>query len=325
VILVSLSVKNLTVEFSSGGYRIRPLDRFSFDGHDGELVVLLGPSGCGKTTLLSCLAGLLTPASGSIHFNNEEITGLRGQALAAYRRQTVGVVFQAFNLIPSLSARSNVMVPLRLSGVPRKQARDRATALLDRVGLAERGGHRPAQMSGGQQQRVAIARALVHDPPLVLADEPTAHLDYIQVEGILRLLRDLACPGRMVVVATHDERITNLADRVVELTPLLPAAQREPREVTLGAGEFLFRQGDPSDLVYLIQSGEIEIVREKDDGQEEPVTVIGAGGYFGELGPMLNLPRSASARALRPTVVAGCTIQQFRTLRPARQAQRSPG
>jgi putative ABC transport system ATP-binding protein len=322
---VSLSIKNLTVEFTSGGYKIHPLNRFSFDGGDGELVVLLGPSGCGKTTLLSCLAGLLTPTSGSIRFNNEEITGLHGQALAAYRRQTVGVVFQAFNLIPSLSARSNVMVPLRLSGVPRKQARERATALLDRVGLAERAGHRPAHMSGGQQQRAAIARALVHDPPLVLADEPTAHLDYIQVEGILRLLRDLACPGRMVVVATHDERITQLADKVVELAPHLPAAQREPTEVMLDEGQFLFRQGDPSDLVYLIQSGEIEILREKVDGEEEHVTMIGSGGYFGELGPMLNLPRSASARAVRPTVLTGCSVQQFRALRPGKQAQGRTG
>ena len=319
---VSLSVKSLTVEFTSGGYKIRPLNGFSFEGDDGQLVVLLGPSGCGKTTMLSCLAGLLKPASGSIHFNNEEVTALRGGALAAYRRHSVGVVFQAFNLIPSLSARANVMVPLRLAGVPRKEARERATALLARVGLTERINHRPAQMSGGQQQRVAIARALVQDPPLVLADEPTAHLDYIQVEGILRLLRDLARPGRMVVVATHDERITNLADNVVELVPLLPAAQREPREVTLGAGEFLFRQGEPSDLVYLIQSGEIEILREKSDGEEEHVTVIGPGGYFGELGPMLNLPRSASARALQPTVLTGHSVQQFRTLRPGKQVQR---
>jgi len=321
VTAVSLSVKSLTVEFTSGGYKIRPLNGFSFEGDDGQLVVLLGPSGCGKTTMLSCLAGLLKPASGSIHFNDEEVTALRGGALAAYRRQTVGVVFQAFNLIPSLSARANVMVPLRLAGVPRKEARERATALLARVGLTERINHRPAQMSGGQQQRVAIARALVQDPPLVLADEPTAHLDYIQVEGILRLLRDLARPGRMVVVATHDERITNLADNVVELVPLLPAAQREPREVALGAGEFLFRQGDPSDLVYLIQSGEIEILREKSDGEEEHMTVIGPGGYFGELGPMLNLPRSASARALQPTVLTGHSVQQFRTLRPGKQVQ----
>jgi len=321
---VALSVKGLTVEFTSGGYKIRPLNGFSFESDDGELVVLLGPSGCGKTTLLSCLAGLLKPASGSIHFNGEEITGLRGHALAAYRRHTVGVVFQAFNLIPSLSARANVMVPLRLSGVSRKDARERAATLLARVGLAERATHRPAQMSGGQQQRVAIARALVQDPPLVLADEPTAHLDYIQVEGILRLLRDLASPGRMVVVATHDERITQLADKVIELVPRLPAAQQEPREVMLGEGEFLFRQGDPSDLVYWVQSGEIEILRERAGGEEEHLTVIGPGGYFGELGPMLNLPRSASARALRSTIVIGCSVQQFRSGLPGGQARARP-
>jgi putative ABC transport system ATP-binding protein len=318
---MSLSVANLTVEFTSGGYKIRPLNDFSFSADDGELVVLLGPSGCGKTTMLSCLAGLLQPAAGSIVINDEEVTGLRGHALAAYRRHTVGVVFQAFNLIPSLSARANVMVPLRLAGVSRKDARERAATLLALVGLGERATHRPAQLSGGQQQRVAIARALVQDPPVVLADEPTAHLDYIQVEGILRLLRELASPGRMVVVATHDERITQLADRVIELTPHLPAAQREPTEVALAQGQYLFRQGDPSDLVYVVQSGEIEIVREKADGEQEHLTVIGPGGYFGELGPMLNLPRSASARAVAPTIVTGCSVQQFRAARPGRQAQ----
>jgi len=207
-----------------------------------------------------------------------------------------------------------------LSGVKRREAKEKATALLARVGLEDRAHHRPDRMSGGQQQRVAIARALVYDPPLLLADEPTAHLDYIQVEGILRLLRDLASPGRTVVVATHDERITQLADRVVELTPILPAAQREQREVTLDAGQYLFRQGDASDVVYLIESGQIEILRERDDGSQEPLAVIGDGSYFGELGPMLNLPRSASARALSRTVLTGCSVQQFRALASKRRA-----
>ena len=309
---MSLSVKSLTVEFMGAGYKVRPLNEFSFDCDDGQLVVLLGPSGCGKTTLLSCLAGLLRPTSGSISFNDTEVTGLRGAALSAYRRKTVGVVFQAFNLIPSLNALSNVMVPLRLSGVSRSVAHERATALLAQVGLDERVKHRPDQLSGGQQQRVAIARALVYDPPLILADEPTAHLDFIQVEGILRLLRTLAAPGRTVVVATHDQRITQLADKVIELVPHLPIAELEPREVTLEAGEYLFRQGDPSDLVYLVRSGEIEILRDMADGTEDRLTVIGAGAYFGELGPMLNLPRSASARALTPTVLTGSSVQQFR-------------
>jgi len=311
---VALSVQNLTVEFSAGGYKIRPLNGFSCDCDNGQLVVLLGPSGCGKTTLLSCLAGLLKPTSGSIWFNDTEVTGLRGAALSAYRRHTVGVVFQAFNLIPSLSALSNVMVPLRLSGTSRSAARERASALLAQVGLDERARHRPEQMSGGQQQRVAIARALVYDPPLILADEPTAHLDFIQVEGILRLLRSLASGGRTVVVATHDQRITQLADQVVELVPHLPAEQVEPREVTLEEGQYLFRQGDPSDLVYIVRSGEILILRELADGSQDRLTVIGPGAYFGELGPMLNLPRSASARALTPAVLTGCSVQQFRKL-----------
>ena len=311
------AARDLTVEFSSGGYVVRPLNGFSFSAGDGELVVLLGPSGCGKTTLLSCLAGLLTPTSGSIDFDGTEVTALSGGALSEYRRRTVGVVFQAFNLIPSLTARANVMVPLRLAHVRGSDAGARADTLLEMVGLDERGHHRPDQMSGGQQQRVAIARALVQDPPLVLADEPTAHLDYIQVEGILRLLRSIAAPGRLVVVATHDDRITQLADTVVELAPLLPDSERQPVPVTLVAGQGLFDQGDPSDLVYVVESGQVELFRNRADGTEERLTVAGPGNYFGELGPMLNLPRSASARALTDTVVTGYGTRLFRTLHPS--------
>jgi putative ABC transport system ATP-binding protein len=281
--MASLVAQDLTMEFTSGDYVVRPLHNFSFRAADGELVVLLGPSGCGKTTLLSCLAGLLTPTSGTITLDGKVVTGVSGSALSEYRRHTVGVVFQAFNLIPSLSARSNVMVPLRLAGVRASEARRRADVLLGQVGLEDRGGHRPDQMSGGQQQRVAIARALVQDPPMVLADEPTAHLDYIQVEGILRLLRGIAAPGRLVVVATHDARITQLADRVVELVPHLPDSAREPQPVSLTAGEVLFELGDDSDLVYVVEAGEVEIYRTKEYGVEEHLTVVRPGSYFGEL------------------------------------------
>jgi putative ABC transport system ATP-binding protein len=167
-----LVVDDLTVAFDSGGYVIKPLDGLSFNAEDGELVVLLGPSGCGKTTLLSCLAALLTPTEGRIRFGPTVVNELRGPALSDYRRQTVGVVFQAFNLIASLTARGNVVVPMRLAGVPRGRAKTRATELLERVGLGERSHHRPAELSGGQQQRVAIARALVHDPPLTWPTSP---------------------------------------------------------------------------------------------------------------------------------------------------------
>jgi putative ABC transport system ATP-binding protein len=313
-----LVVEDLTVSFDSGGYAIKPLDGVSCIAEDGELVVVLGPSGCGKTTLLSCLAGLLSPSSGQIRLGDIRVTDLRGGSLASYRRETVGVVFQAFNLIASLTARGNVIVPMRLFGMPRSRAKARARELLERVGLSERANHRPAQMSGGQQQRVAIARALAHDPPLILADEPTAHLDHIQVEGVLRLLRELAAPGRIVIVSTHDDRVTQLADRVIELAPSLPDsnADREPERVTLAAGEILFRQGQRGDLIYYVESGFLEVYGERTDGKMEVLSQVGPGNYVGELGPILNLPRSASVRAVENTAVVGYTVRAFRNEHP---------
>ena len=308
----NLGINELTVEFESSGYMVRPLDGLSFNATDGELVVLLGPSGCGKTTLISCMAALLTPESGRVVFSGQTVNELKGAELAFYRQRTVGVVFQAFNLIPSLSARSNVMVPLRLAGVSRAQARVRADALLDRVGLTERAHHRPAQLSGGQQQRVAIARALVQNPPLVVADEPTAHLDHIQVEGVLKLLRELAVPGRIVVVATHDSRVTHIADRVVELVPHFVNADRAPEKITLGAGQVLFQQGERGELIYFIESGRLDVFRIRADGTEEHLAEVGAGNYVGELGPILNLPRSASVRAIERSTLTGYTVLAFR-------------
>jgi ABC-type lipoprotein export system ATPase subunit len=180
--VTALRIQDLVIEYVQGGYIVRPIDGLDFSAEDGELVILLGPSGSGKTTLLSCLASLLRPTEGTILVGSTEVTRLGGAELEQYRRGTVGIVFQSFNLVPSLTARENVAAPLRLAGVSRADAYRRADELLERVGLSERAGHLPSRMSGGQQQRAAIARALVHDPPLIVADEPTAHLDFVQVE-----------------------------------------------------------------------------------------------------------------------------------------------
>ena len=179
--------------------------------------------------------------------------------------------------------------------------------------MDERTDHSPDHLSCGQQQPVAIARALTQDPPLVIADEPTAHLDYIQVEGVLRLIREIAAPGRLVVVATHDERITQLADSVVELTPqrAVPVV-REPVRIELATGDTLFSQGDASELVYVVESGAVGLYRELAEGGQEVLMMVDPGGYFGELGPMLNLPRSASAVATQPSVVTGYSLADFR-------------
>jgi putative ABC transport system ATP-binding protein len=307
-----LQITDLTIEYTQGGYIVRPIDRLTVTAHDGELVILLGPSGSGKTTLLSCLSALLTPAAGTIYVGDVDVTALRGQGLADYRRHQVGIVFQAFNLIPSLTARENVAAPLRLAGAPRREANARAAELLARVGLSDRMDHRPGQLSGGQQQRAALARALVHDPPLVVADEPTAHLDYMQVEDVLILIRDLAAPGRLVVVATHDDRFTPLADRVVELVPRKKEPEPELRRVLLGAGEIVFEQGEVSDLVYVVEEGVIEVFRRRADGGEEVMVEHGPGAYFGEIGPLLRLPRTASARATQPSRLTGLGPREFR-------------
>ena len=310
--MATLTVKDLTVEYVSGGYKVRPIQDLSFKADGGQLVVLLGPSGCGKTTLLSCIAGLLTPSAGEIRLDDLDVVGLRGARRSNYRRDTVGVIFQAFNLIPSLTAQANVMVPLRLARMARPAARKRAVELLELVGLGERVDHRPGQLSGGQQQRVAIARALAHDPPLVVADEPTAHLDSIQVEGVLRLIRDIAASGRLVVVATHDDRITQIADQVVDLVQHRREVAEGARRVHVEAGRVIFRQGDASDLVYVVESGTVDIFRELADGAEEHLAEITDGRYFGELGPLLDLPRSASARAKSDVELTGYGVAEFR-------------
>ena len=213
----SLAVHDLVVEYTTGPFVSRPIDRLSFAARPGTLTLLHGPSGCGKTTLLSCLGALLPAQSGSIVVGGTEVVGLAGAALAAYRRHRVGIVFQAFNLVGSLDLVENVMVPQRAAGAARRVAKEHAKAVLARVGLADHLRRRPTELSGGQQQRVAIARALATDAPLLLADEPTAHLDHIQVAGVLQLLRSLADEGRVLVVATHDDRLLPFADQVLDM------------------------------------------------------------------------------------------------------------
>jgi len=312
--MADLRIKDLVVEYASGQESVRPINHLSLEVPAGSLAILLGPSGCGKTTLLSCLGGILKPTAGRIEFGDVDVTALDARELSEYRRNTVGIVFQAFNLVPSLTALENVLVPLRAARIPKRQAHQRAEELLDRVGLAHRMSHRPGDLSGGQQQRVAVARAIALDPPLLIADEPTAHLDYIQVEEVLRLIRELASGERVVVVATHDTRMLPLADRVVELVPHMSATDHEPETVQLQAGETLFEQGTMGDSIYMVSQGEIELVRELASGDEEYLKVARSGDYFGEMGPLFALPRSASARARTDATVIGYTVQAFREM-----------
>jgi putative ABC transport system ATP-binding protein len=221
-------------------------------------------------------------------------------------------VFQAFNLIPSLTARENIALPMVLTGHHRSAAFARSDELLEIVGLADRANHRPAKLSGGQQQRIAVARGLGNDPPLLLADEPTANLDHIQAEAVIRLLRELRGAGRTIIVSTHDARLVPIADQIVKMVPDSIDAEVPAHTVSLAAGTSLFEQGDPSDLVYVVESGAIDIIRVLADGNEELLTTVGPGQYFGELGPFLGYPRSASARAQTDVTITAYSAREFR-------------
>jgi len=211
-----LVVKDLTVEFTKGDYTVRPLDNLSFTVQAGSLALLLGPSGCGKTTLLSCLGGILKPTAGTIVHGDNEVTTLTGQALTQYRQRGVGVVFQAFNLVPSLTALENVTVPMRSAGISSHDARQRAVALLHDVGLGDRMSHRPNKLSGGQQQRVAIARALAVEPKVMLLDEPLSALDLKLRQHMRAELRAIQKrTGVTFIYITHDQgEALAMSDRV---------------------------------------------------------------------------------------------------------------
>ncbi|NNC78834.1 MAG: ATP-binding cassette domain-containing protein [Acidimicrobiales bacterium] len=309
-----LRVDDLVVEYASDGYAVRPLDGFSMQAEAGQLVGLLGPSGSGKTTLLSVLSGMVPATSGSVTVQGIDVLGLSGQELQDYRRSRIGIVFQGFNLIPSLTARENVAAPLLVAGQTRSAALARADQLLDEVGMDDRANHRPSKLSGGQQQRVAVARGLVADPPLLLADEPTANLDLISAESVVSLLRRLRESGRTIIISTHDNRLLPVIDQIVEMTPVADDAEVETgqRERTLEPGEVLFRQGDASDYIYEIEEGSIDVVRELVDGTEEHLATLVAGNYVGELGPLLGFPRSATVRAADRAKLLAVTVQEFK-------------
>ncbi|MBI4271243.1 MAG: ABC transporter ATP-binding protein [Candidatus Rokubacteria bacterium] len=214
--VVLIRVRDLTLRLPSGGRPLTVLDGVSFDVEDAEVCAVTGPSGSGKSTLLGLVAGLDRPTAGTIEVAGVEVTRLGEDALARFRRDTLGFVFQAFHLIPTLTAAENVAVPLELATVPDAPAR--AATLLDEVGLAARGHHYPAQLSGGEQQRVAIARALALRPRILLADEPTGNLDSATGGGIIELLLGLNRErGSTLLLVTHDEALAGKADRVLRL------------------------------------------------------------------------------------------------------------
>lgn len=216
----SLAVRcqNVVKTYDTGGQKVTALNGVNLEIAQGELMMLVGPSGCGKTTLISVIAGILDQDSGHCEVLGEDLLNMSNQRKLNFRAQNIGFVFQAFNLLPSLSAAENVSIPLIINGIKRAEAERKAVAVLEQVGLGARTAALSSELSGGQQQRVAIARALVHSPKLIVCDEPTSSLDHETGHNVMTLLKDVALhKDRTLVIVTHDARIFEFADRIAKM------------------------------------------------------------------------------------------------------------
>ncbi len=215
---VAVRFKDIIKEFTVGDQTLRVLHGNTAHIKSGELTYIVGESGSGKTTLISIIAGILNPTSGSVEVFDTDIYKLSAKELVKFRLKNVGFIFQQYNLLPTLTAAENASVPLIAAGVPRSDAIERARILLDKLNIGNQADKFPRAMSGGQQQRVAIARALIHEPRLVVCDEPTAALDAKSGRRVMDLLRDVGLAGdRAVIIVTHDNRIFDLADRILSM------------------------------------------------------------------------------------------------------------
>jgi len=213
-----IEVKNLTKIYNESEVKVAALNGIDLTIEHGEFTAIVGPSGSGKTTFLNMLGGLDLPTGGDVHIGNTDITRLTSSQLIDFRLQNIGFVFQAYNLIPVLTALENVEFIMQLQGIPKKSREKRAKELLARVGLGERINSRPAKLSGGQQQRVAVARALASKPQFVLADEPTANLDSVSTGNLLDIMEELNREDHITFIfSTHDQRVVNKARRVITL------------------------------------------------------------------------------------------------------------
>ncbi len=213
-----VDAQDLHRTYSMGETRVQALNGVNLQVRQGEFIVILGVSGSGKSTLLHLLGGLDRPTQGRIYVDGQDLSRLNDNQLAEIRLNKIGFVFQFFNLMPQLTARANVELPLRLAEMPTSRMQARSAELLELVGLTQRSNHRPAEMSGGEQQRVAIARALANNPKIVLADEPTGNLDSATGSEIIQLMQQVnKTQKRTFIVVGHDERLTTVADRIIKM------------------------------------------------------------------------------------------------------------
>jgi putative ABC transport system ATP-binding protein len=337
----TIRIRDLQHYYGDGELRKQVLFDNNLDAYEGEIVIMTGPSGSGKTTLLTLMGTLRSVQEGSLSVLGKELRGASQPELIA-ARQKMGFIFQAHNLFGSLTAMQNVSMGMELFPFTRAEIKQRASALLSRLGLGHRLNYKPDSLSGGQKQRVAIARGLAHGPRIVLADEPTAALDEKSGREVVTLFQELAREQRVtIVMVTHDNRILDVADRVVnmvdgriksdvviresalicEFIQKLPAFQRLT-PATLAAvadkmwaeqhlaGDEVIRQGEVGDRLYLIRHGEVEVLVDEGSGPK-CVAVLTPGMCFGEMALMTGTPRSATVRTTKNSMLYVLAKEDF--------------
>ena len=337
----TVRIRDLQHHYGEGELRKQVLFDNNLDAYEGEIVIMTGPSGSGKTTLLTLIGTLRGVQDGSLSVLGRELRGASPRELVA-TRQKLGFIFQAHNLFGSLTATQNVSMGMELFSFTRAEVKQRAGALLSRLGLGHRLNYKPASLSGGQKQRVAIARGLAHGPRIVLADEPTAALDEKSGREVVTLFQELAREQKVtIIMVTHDNRILDVADRVVNmvdgriksdvvvresalicefiaklpvfrgLTPstLASVADKMWAEQYL-AGIDVFRQGEVGDKLYLVRHGELDAIVQDSAGTNR-VAILKPGDCFGELSLMTGLPRNATVRTTKSTMLYALAKDDF--------------
>ena len=243
----------------------------SFEVYRGEFLIIMGPSGSGKTTLLNLIGGLDTPSSGRIYVDKRQIDRMSEWELNEYRLRIVGIVFQFLNLIPRLTARENIELPMIAAGISSKERDERISYLLNKLGIGDKADRLVEELSGGEQQRVALAAALANDPPIILADEPTAELDKENIERVIKFMRELSSKGKTIIVNTHDPRVSVMSDRVILLEDGMikgiyrpTEVQRESKKEFMSIADYFRKRIDEVDeeireLLDIFREGKIEV------------------------------------------------------------------
>jgi putative ABC transport system ATP-binding protein len=335
-----VQIANLNQSLGKGEVRKQILFNIHLRLMPGEIVIMTGPSGSGKSTLLTLIGALRTVEDGELFVFGENLNGMNAQKLIDIRRK-IGFIFQAHNLFDALTAIQNVKIGLELHPYSAAEIEEKASAVLQQVGLGHRISHKPQNLSGGQRQRVAIARAIVNNPRLILADEPTAALDKESGREVVTIFQRMRDAGATILLVTHDNRILDAADRIVNMVDgnivsdvdvkrsmeicefitkcsifegsspekLVEVAQKMKIE-RFPANHWIFQQGEIGDKFYVVRQGSVEVIAEK-DGLKQSVATFGPGDFFGEIALLKDIPRTASIVAREDVEVYSLSKQNF--------------